>query len=345
MKKSFYSLTRGYTATMSICPFVVVLCCAIKTVPVDMLFCINAFLLLLGIVLVHLATNLFDDYIDIKKQLQNGLSLNEINFKNQKKARMILNGAYTMAEVKNIIISFCAVSAIIGVYFILIRNFNVLLYMAIAGILSSFYPVSSKYGLSELVVGAVFGPVLVNGSYFVLTGIFDPQVYNLSIAIGIMTTILLIAHSLMDYEFDINAGKKTIPVLLKNKNLTINLISLLIIASYGILIYTSAKYGMKSLLLLPIIATIPIAIKLVLSLYDYIQIKDVEFKPKWYFGKMENWEEIKENHFEYFMYRFYLARNLSVIFSLALAINCLFTFRPISLFGLQFLPFFLNLWF
>lgn len=31
-----------------------------------------------------------------------------------------------------------------------------------------------------------------------------------------------------------------------------------------------------------------------MSLYDYIEIKNVQFIPKWYYGFMENFEEIKK---------------------------------------------------
>ena len=42
------------------------------------------------------------------------------------------------------------------------------------------------------------------------------------------------------------------------------------------------------------------------------------FIPKKYFGKMENWNEIVNNNYAYYMYRFYLARNIAVIFNITL---------------------------
>ena len=189
---------------------------------------------------------------------------------------------------------------IIGVYFISQRGFTILSYMIIALILCTFYPISSRYGLSELTLGAIFGPLLINASYFALTGQFDPKVFFFSIASGVITSILLTAHSLMDYEYDVEIGKKTIPVIFKNKNLTV------------------------------ILCTIPVGYKLIMSLYDYIEIKNVQFIPKWYYGIMENFEEIKKEGFAYFMFRFYLARNLGIIFNIALAIVCLFVFVPVQ---------------
>ncbi|MDO5436929.1 MAG: prenyltransferase [bacterium] len=331
MNNNFRDLTRTYTLPMSIAPFLIAFCCAVNT-PLfpDSSILINGILVLIGIILIHMASNLFDDYIDVKMQLKKGLKLNEINFKSERKARAILNGAYSLKQAENILIALVTAGFLIGLYFVYLRGGVIFAYMLIALLLSAFYPISSKYGLSEAVVGVVFGPLLINASYCALTGQFDPQVFNLSFASGIITTILLITHSLMDFEFDLPSGKKTLPVLLENKNLTVNAISILISISFGILIYTTVKYGLTKLVLFAILFSLPVSIKLILSLYDYIQIKNVKFIPEWYLGIMEDWDEILKNNYAYFMYRFYLARNLSAIFNTVVAIACLIGFMPLG---------------
>ncbi|HIT55974.1 TPA: prenyltransferase [Candidatus Galligastranaerophilus intestinigallinarum] len=337
MNKNLKELLRTYSLPMSVAPFILALCCSIKTPFVfgilDNSFFLNAILLLIGIILIHLTGNLFDDYLDVKSALDAGIPLNEINFKNKKKARLILNKTYSLKTVEIILISMLISAFIIGLYFISQRGFTILSYMIIAVILCSFYPISSKYGLSEIVIGAIFGPLLINASYFALTGQFDPKVFVFSIASGIMTSVLLITHSLMDYEYDVETGKKTLPVLLNNKNLTINFISFLILISYFLLTLTSYRYGVSRLIfIIPILCTIPVGYKLIMSLYDYIEIKNVQFIPKWYYGFMENFEEIKKEGFAYFMFRFYLARNLGIIFNIVLAIVCLYAFVPVQKF-------------
>lgn len=335
MNKNLKELLRTYSLPMSVAPFLLAFACGVKTPLVfgilDASFFINAVLLLIGIILIHLAGNLFDDYIDIKSALDDGISLNQINFKNPKKARLILNKTYSIKAVEKILIIMLVLAFIIGVYFISQRGFTILSYMIIALILCTFYPISSRYGLSELTLGAIFGPLLINASYFALTGQFDPKVFFFSIASGVITSILLTAHSLMDYEYDVEIGKKTIPVIFKNKNLTVNFISFLILISYFLLTLVSYRYGVSRLIfIIPILCTIPVGYKLIMSLYDYIEIKNVQFIPKWYYGIMENFEEIKKEGFAYFMFRFYLARNLGIIFNIALAIVCLFVFVPVQ---------------
>ena len=60
--------------------------------------------------------------------------------------------------------------------------------------------------------------------------------------------------------------------------------------------------------------TTPIAVELVQSLKKYITLENSDLTPRWWMGFMENWEEIKNQNAQYFMYRFYLARNLCVYF-------------------------------
>ena len=330
MSSNLKELLRTYSLPMSITPFLIAFFCAVKTsLNINASFFINSVLILTGIILVHLSSNLFDDYIDVKNALNAGLNLNDINFKNPKKAKLILNKVYSLKTVEKIIAAFLIFALVVGIYFIYLRGWAILAYIFTASFLCLFYPISSKYGMSEIITGVVFGPLLINASYFALTGTMNSVVFNFSIASGIVTSILLIAHSLMDYEYDVDSEKKTIPVLLKNKYLTVNFISILIIAAYCILLYSICKYEISRLFSAPVILTLPVSIKLISSLYDYIEIKDVKFIPKWYFGTMENWDEIVKSGFAYFMYRFYLARNLAVIFNIVLALSCLIAFFPI----------------
>ncbi len=322
-------LLRAYSLPMSITPFLIAFACAVKT-PVFSFdnFLVNSILVLIGVSTAHLAANLFDDYIDVKLALKKGFNLHAINFKNAGKAKLILNETYSIKSVEIILVILSLIAALIGVYFVFLRGPIIAFYMFLTFILCIFYPISSKYGLSELITGVIFGPVMINAVYFALCGRYDMQVFYFSAASGLATIVLLICHSLMDYELDVENGKKTIPVLLENKNLAINVISMLILLSYGFLTATGCYFDYGLLTFLPVILTLPIAIKLILSLYDYINIKNVEFTPKFYFGVMENWDKIKQNNMAYFMFRFYLARNFAIIFNLAIAFICYMGFIP-----------------
>ena len=69
--------------------------------------------------------------------------------------------------------------------------------------------------------------------------------------------------------------------------------------------------------------TLPVATKLIESIKDYVNVKDIKFEPRWYWGFFENWKEIKERKLDYFMFRFYLARNFAFFFALFASIGAM----------------------
>ena len=328
---NFGILVRDYTLLMSVVPFMVAFCCAYKSNPENIpFFFINSILILSGILCIHMFANLFDDYIDIKKQLAKGLELNQINFRSKRKAKMILNGTFSLSNVKKILMGLVTIAFIIGIYFIFLKGLMILLFMLFAIMLSSFYPISTKYGLGELTVGLVFGPILINAVYYTLTGMFNPAVATISVSIGLITTVLLITQSVMEYDFDKSDGKRTLPVLSGSQKNGVYSILFIILTAYTVLIINNLYFKLNILFYLPVVLTIPISYTLIKSLIKFVSNEECNFIPKFYYGQMENWETIVKNDFAFFMFRFYLARNLSVIFNIVLAFICLFSFPALS---------------
>ena len=126
----------------------------------------------------------------------------------------------------------------------------------------------------------------------------------------------------MDWEFDIKEGKKTLAILTKSKTNAIIALKLMMIISYSIIVIGIINLNFNPYMMY-VFLTLPIAVKLLESIQDYINIKDVKFIPKWYLGPFENWNTIKENKLEYFMYRFYLARNFALFFAIFASIGAI----------------------
>ena len=53
------------------------------------------------------------------------------------------------------------------------------------------------------------------------------------------------------------------------------------------------------------------------------KIKDVKFETRWYYGPFENWKTIQERKLDFFMYRFYLARNYAFFFAIFASIGAI----------------------
>jgi len=325
----FAELTRAYSLLTSIAPwFTATGAAAVSAhyysdIKIKLLTTVLSFV---AVICVHLGGNLFDDYSDIKKKLKEGIPLKNIDFENAKnKGRLIINGTYSLAAVKKILAILFGAAILIGAYFTFLYGVIIPVIAVISGILCILYPFSSKYYAGELVIGLLFGPLLVNGTYLALTGRYMPEIMILSIAIGLMTVVLLDTHSLMDFDFDKRTGKNTLCILAGTKKRALALIAVEILISYAIVLYLAISGQLSLHILWSIAFTAPLAFKLIKSLNDYNNVVDLKFIPKWYLGPMENWDLIKKQGYEYFMYRFYIARNIGFIFCTVLSIALFFT--------------------
>lgn len=331
-KADFIELTRGYTLLTSAAPWFVAAACAsvsshfYSDVKIKLF---TTFLSFIAIICIHLGVNLFDDYMDVKKKLKDGIPLDKINFEDKirNKAGLIINGTYSLKQVKNILFVLFGIGILAGVYFTFLYGWIIPVLAIIAGILCLLYPVSSKFYGSELIVGLIFGPLLIMGTYTALTGLYLNKLLIMSFAVALMIVVLLHTHNIMDFDFDIKTKKNTLCTLIGSKKGSLIALGIEILIAYLIIFYLAITQQFSWWILTSVILTLPLSIKLIISLNDYNNVKDLEFIPKWYLGPMENWDKIKEAHLEYFMYRFYLARNLGYFFCIILAVVCFFSIK------------------
>ncbi len=331
-KAEFIELTRGYTLLTSAAPWFIAAACAsvsshfYSDVKIKLF---TTFLSFIAIICVHLGVNLLDDYMDVKKKLKENIPLDKIHFEDKvrNKAGLIINGTYSLKQVRNILFILFGIGILAGIYFTTLYGWIIPAFAITAGVLSLLYPISSKFYASELIVGLIFGPLLIMGTYTALTGLYLHKLFIMSIAVGLMIIVLLHAHNIMDFDFDKKTGKNTLCTLIGSKKGALIALAIEILIAYLIIIYLAITKQFSPWILSSVILTLPLSIKLITSLNDYNNVKDLKFIPKWYFGSMENWDKIEEAHLEYFMYRFYLARNLGYFFCIILAVVCFFSIK------------------
>ncbi len=315
---NFIELTRAYALPVTFASLIVIW--AFSRYYIDFTY-INFVLLVFALCCVHLGANLFDDYIDVKKKLKNTNSINEISFERfTLKADLILKEVFSMKEVEIIISSLFFFPILIGLYFAITVTPYVLVFAFLGAILALFYPISPKYCLGEIVIGLIYGPLMINGGYLAMTGEMNFSVFYVSIAVFFAVIVLLHTDNIMDWEFDIKEGKKTLCILSGSKIKAINVLKIIIATAY-LIIVGGVLGGFLNPNSLYVFLTLPIATKLTESLIDYINIKDIQFVPRWYYGPFENWETIKKNKIDFFMYRMYLGRNFALFFAIFLAIG------------------------
>ncbi len=277
-----------------------------------------AILALFGSLLAHLSINLFDDYFDYKsgsvekrKELNNSIRKGNCNY--------LENGKTTPKE-----LLFCScfiglLALLIGFYLFLIKGFIILILTIIAGLLGLFYsapPLKLSYrGLGEIIVGFMFGPLLMTGIYYCTTSEFNNQLTIISLAISALVTNILYVHSIMDEKADKEVNKKTLAVILKTKQLKVIGLLFFIIFPYWIITISVLYYNLPKLLLF-IFITLPLNIYLLKIMIDFMNGNNKKYEPKFWMGKMDQWEKFKSIGIDWFMIRWFLARNIMTLSSI-----------------------------
>lgn len=266
---------------------------------------------LVGISLVHLATNLIDDYIDYK-DLQKDDKF--ITAGRDCKCAYIRSGEATTKDLRNVILIFLSIAAICGGILFFISGFAVFWLAIIALVIAIGYPYLSSRGLGEIAVIIAYGPLMFEGVYYVMTKSFSLDAFILSMICVMFVNTILYAHMLMDFDGDKNANKTTLCTKIDSKEKALNLILYFYGFSYillGFYIYKTSNF----LYLLNYI-TIPLVIDLYNMLKEYNQnpmsLPQVQF---WH-QPLENWDKIKTTSNAPFYLRFFFARNISTIFML-----------------------------
>ena len=180
-------------------------------------------LAILGSGLVHMATNLIDDYFDYKI-----LAIDEkfINSAQNCKCLYLKNGQATVNELKFAILTFLGIAAIIGAILFFTSGYYVALLALIGLVVALTYQKLSLKGLGEIAIIIAYGPLLYEGIYYVMTSSFSLEVLFLSLACAIFTDTILYAHMLMDYDGDECSHKKTLCRFLGSKANALNFINI-----------------------------------------------------------------------------------------------------------------------
>jgi 1,4-dihydroxy-2-naphthoate octaprenyltransferase len=279
----------------------------------------------IGVACAHLGLNLLDDYFDYRggavaqrKELQEG----------GMRARMgkcaYLDQGATLNDTRRVAFMFIAVALVLGAFILAIRGWEVLIFAGCALVLGLAYagpPLRLSYhGLGELVIGVIFGPLVVVASYFVICGHIDPVAVWASIPTGLLALNIVHTHAIMDFEPDKAAKRITFAVLLGSQKTAALFGALFIALAYGVLI-TGVVLGFLPLLSLLALLTIPMALELVRLVLRYTANPASPFEYRRWMGPMERWDSIVARGVDWFMIRWYLSRNLLMAFVVILAVT------------------------
>lgn len=293
----------------------------------------NIFLAIIGIIGVvfgHLGSNLFDDYFDHTKMhsdYKEKLAHTGVRARIAK-CDYLTSGKNTVPQLLAASVIFSGFALIVGFVIWIFRGNEVIYFAAVAaffGLSYSGFPFKFSYrGMGELVIGLMFGPLLMSGVYFAACGAFSWAILFLSIPVGLLVTNIVYSHSILDFEPDKLANKRTLAVLINNKKGML-VVSFFCNFSPFIIIAIGAIFGYLSYWYLLVFATFPMASNLFYLMFQYYKNPYKEdWTPKFWMGPMEKWEEKTKAGLGWFLIRWMLARNLLSFFCLIIATVSIF---------------------
>ncbi len=193
---------------------------------------------LIGSVFIQIGTNLANDYSDARRGADTADRLGPV--------RVTSAGLVTPRRVLTATWVAFAIAVACGVYLAVLAGPIILVVGVLsiaAGVLYTGGPRPYGYaGLGELFVFLFFGLVAVNGSYYVQLEDLTLLPIGLSVAVGFLSTAILVVNNVRDLETDRRAGKNTLAVRLGRKR-TRRLYLALLIGTYLVLVATIAAGG------------------------------------------------------------------------------------------------------
>jgi 1,4-dihydroxy-2-naphthoate polyprenyltransferase len=192
-------------------------------------------LLTVGLLLAHATNNLLNDLTDHIKGVDK-----DNYFRAQYGPQPLEHGLLTMRQV----LVYAAVTGLIallaGGYLVYLRGALGLILLGLGAFFVLFYTWPLKYiGLGELAVLVVWGPLMIGGGYFVITGVWDWNVVLAGLPYALGATTVIFGKHIDKCAADKEKRIHTLPVLLGERNARYAAIGMMAL-QYALVIYLVA---------------------------------------------------------------------------------------------------------
>ncbi len=169
-------------------------------------------LTLAGVIFMHSAANLFNDYYDILS----GVDTCDVSTARYR-PHPLAEGSLTLTEVMIEAIFLFALAAAIGIFLAVTRGWTILVLAVIGAFAGIFYtapPFRYKYmALGEISVFLMWGPLMVEGAYFVQRQTLSLDALWASLPFGVLVALVLFANNLRDTADDRDKGIRTLSTI------------------------------------------------------------------------------------------------------------------------------------
>ncbi|ANU25841.1 1,4-dihydroxy-2-naphthoate polyprenyltransferase [Planococcus versutus] len=221
----WWQLTRPHTLTASFAPVFLGTMIALHYAVIDWILFLA---MLVASLLIQAATNMFNEYYDFARGLdnENSIGIGGAIVRNGVKPKTVLALALV----------FYGVAAVIGIYICSQTSWWLLVVGAVAMGIGYFYtggPYPIAYTpFGELFSGVVMGYLIVIIAFYIQTGVVTLEASMLAVPSTLLVAAIMLANNIRDIVGDEESGRKTLAILVK-RPAAVNILMWFFILSYA----------------------------------------------------------------------------------------------------------------
>ena len=187
--------------------------------------------LVVGLIFAHATNNLINDLTDFKKGVDK-----DNYFRTQYGPQPLQQGLMTIRNLMVYIAVTGLIAVAAGIPLVIYGGTMALWLMAAGIVFVLFYTWPLKYiGLGEVAVLLIWGPLMIGGGYFVISGGWDWNVVWASLPYALGPTTVLFGKHIDKIEADRAKGIRTMPVLLGEKNARMAVLFMMALQYLGVI--------------------------------------------------------------------------------------------------------------
>ena len=214
-------------------------------------------LLTLGLVMAHATNNLLNDYTDYRRGVDQ-----DNYYRSQYGPQVLVHNLMTPRQ----LITYAAVTGLIalaaGIALILLQGGLTWILLALGVFFVLFYTWPLKYiGLGEIAVLIVWGPLMIGGGYYVITGNWEWNVVLASLPYALGVTGVIFGKHIDKFEMDKEKKIHTLPVILGERVSRYTALGMIFL-QYLMVVYLVIT-GFFTPLMLIILFSIPVLLQII----------------------------------------------------------------------------------
>lgn len=190
-------------------------------------------LAVIGVILLHLGSNVMNDYFDVKDGTDGANNDYFLQFSGG--SRAIELGLISLEGARRLGWALTAAATLIGLYLTVVTGVTTLL-IGLAGLLIGYLytapPVRlvARRGLGELGIALAFGPLVTAGVVYVTTLQLTPLAFLVGLPVGLLTANILLINEFPDAASDATTGKNHLVVTFGKRKSTYIYLAVLLAA-------------------------------------------------------------------------------------------------------------------